>query len=205
MSTHVEDLITEYLLGVLPAAEQEAVGAHLAVCARCAAERAAVEAALGALPLALAPQPPSDGARRRLIADLDGAHRFDPFIDPLAELMDVADGTAAGYLRDLRRPEAWGASPWQGVRLIHVAGGPRTEGADVGFVEVQPGVRFPRHRHTGDEFTFIVQGTGREDDGTVLRAGDLVVRRVGSRHSFTALEGPVFVFGVVVFGYEIEE
>lgn len=205
MTAHVEELLAEYLLGVLGDGERRAVAAHLAACERCAAEAEALGAALGSLAFALRPQAPSPSARERLVADLDGAHRFDPFIDPLADLMDVPADQATRYLRDIRRPPSWQGSPWAGVRLVHVEGGPRTAGADVGFVEVQPGVRFPHHRHTGDEFSLVLQGSAREDTGAVYGPGDLVVRRAGTGHSFTALDGPVLVFAVVVFGFEVDE
>jgi anti-sigma factor ChrR (cupin superfamily) len=77
-------------------------------------------------------------------------------------------------------------------------------GADVGFVRVEPGVRFPYHIHKGKETALILQGGVREDDDTIYQTGDLYVATVDA-HSFTALPGEPLIYAVVVWGVEFPE
>jgi anti-sigma factor ChrR (cupin superfamily) len=49
-----------------------------------------------------------------------------------------------------------------------------------------PGMRTRGHRHNGHEQFLILEGELHESDGTILRAGDMVLYRDGTEHnSFT--------------------
>ncbi|MBM80448.1 MAG: hypothetical protein CMJ78_07635 [Planctomycetaceae bacterium] len=53
---------------------------------------------------------------------------------------------------------------------------------------MQPGARLPRHRHTGVEQTYVLEGSLVDDDG-VCTAGNYVWRPVGSIHSAHSPDG----------------
>lgn len=52
-----------------------------------------------------------------------------------------------------------------------------------------PGMRTRSHRHNGHEQFLILEGELHESDGTILRAGDLVLYRDGTEHNSWTPEG----------------
>src|SRR5437763_613091 len=97
----VKDLLAEYLLGVLPPEEAAAVESRLRGDAALRAEADALGEVLGALALALPPEPPPPALRERLLAALDEeaagaqaqvqgvAGMLDRFAARLADMFDV--------------------------------------------------------------------------------------------------------------------
>ena len=83
---------------------------------------------------------------------------------------------------------------------MHLATGPAVAGVHAGFVRVVGGMRFPRHEHLGEERVFVLQGSCRDEDGTVAKAGDEVVRAIGSSHDFVVHDGPDFIYLVLLQG-----
>lgn len=164
----------------------------------------ALAEAFTALSLALPPVSAGPDLRARLLAGAAAPERrFAPFIARLARLIDVAHDRARDLLADLARPEIW--QPFlPGVDLVHLAGGPATAGADVGFVRVKAGHTFPLHHHRGDERVLVLQGGFTDSAGALVSAGDLVHQGGGTSHSLTALpDGPDLIYAVVVFGVDI--
>ena len=53
---------------------------------------------------------------------------------------------------------------------------------------VEPGATLPRHRHTGVEQTFVLEGSLVDEDGACT-AGNFVWRRPGSVHSAHSPDG----------------
>ena len=53
---------------------------------------------------------------------------------------------------------------------------------------VEPGATLPRHRHTGVEQTFVIEGSLVDDEGTCT-SGNFVWRRPGSVHTAHSPEG----------------
>lgn len=194
-------LLAEYALGTLPAADRAAVEAELA---RSPSARAAVDevrAVLGRLGEALPPESPPTGGRDRLLAAAAPLRsRFEALAERLAALIDVGVEQARALLAGV--DEAWAPSPWTGVTLFHLPRGPRIAAAhDAGLVRVQAGTRFPYHEHVGAEEVLVLQGAFVDHaDGAVYRAGDHVRQAAGSRHAYTALDGPDLVYAVVLFG-----
>ena len=85
------------------------------------------------------------------------------------------------------------------MRLLHFEGGARHAGADCGLVHIEPGTRFPLHRHVDDEWNFILQGMGEEEDtGRRWGPGDLFCNPAGTQHAFRAIGDEPLVFGAVV-------
>ena len=56
------------------------------------------------------------------------------------------------------------------------------------LIRLQPGCRYPAHKHVGLEEVFILQGGYRDHEGE-HRAGEYVLNEAGSAHSPTALDG----------------
>lgn len=185
-----------------------------------AAERAAGRAATGSLrdwqgavadahgmlsQLAWLPSPrqPSSTTLARLLATLPDVPQRNLFADQtpaLAELFDVSSALAAELLELLEAP----APPFEpflaGVRLLPVEGGPRTRGAVAGFMTMECG-RLPRHRHVGSETMLVLAGEYRDEDGTVVAAGDILRKPPGSVHYADVLQ-PV-TCALVAHGIEL--
>ena len=101
-STHIDHLLSDYLDGSLPPADQQAVDRHLATCATCRSERdalAAVRKAVGALPRSLPPphdlwpaiqaqisDPLADDARARAERDTNSLADRQPVAPPSRRL-----------------------------------------------------------------------------------------------------------------------
>jgi quercetin dioxygenase-like cupin family protein len=151
---------------------------------------ALLDHAVAALPGTL----PSASLRARLLASA----RADAGVSgAVARLFQVGLDQARAYLQRIDDPAAWSAFA-PGSALMHLAGGPATATADVGFVRVADGATFPPHHHVGEERTVILRGVMVEADGRRLVPGDEVTHPPGSDHTFHA-EGEL-IYAVVVFG-----
>lgn len=145
---------------------------------------------------------PSAELRRRVLGSVDPATALAGFAPRLARFFDLPPARAAALLAAARAPggAGWEAAFVAGVRLYHLAGGPRAGEADCGLVELAPGTSFPRHLHRGDEWSFILSGSAEEESGERWEAGDLVHRPAGSRHAFRVVGPSPLVFAVVLHG-----
>lgn len=203
MDEHVSAQLMMHLLSALPDAEAAAVATHLARCAPCRAERAALEDAWQALALAPTPVVPRPALRQRLLDRLAAEPVPDPtFLDRVARLFDLGLAEAKKWLSSIADPEAW-VPALPGVRLMHIPPGPAAVGADCGFVAIAAGERFPHHRHRGVETALILSGSvldipppGRGAPA-VHHPGAVVVAEADSEHELLALED--LVFAVTVF------
>jgi quercetin dioxygenase-like cupin family protein len=149
------------------------------------------------------PAAPSPELRARVLASVAPATRFAGFEDRLAELFDLP----VARVRQLTAAIAGVAgAPWDddavpGVRLLHFAGGARCAHAHCGIVHLAPGVAYPRHRHVGGEWNFVLSGRAEEEGtGRILAPGDLDEQPAGSAHAFRALGDEPFVFAVRLEG-----
>lgn len=74
----------------------------------------------------------------------------------------------------------WHRTPWHGVtyQRLHFD---KTTGFATSLLRVEPGSRYPAHRHHGDEQSWVLEGSCRI--GSVsIRAGDFAVAAAGSVH-----------------------
>lgn len=152
-------------------------------------EEAFALVALMAPPVALAPE-----QKNRLMASVQGVSRFAPFQDRLCKILDLGQEALQKLLARIDGP--WEASPWPGVELLHLQGGPATLGADVGFVRIAPNTPFPYHDHH-HETVLILQGGLIDADGSIHRAGETLRR--STPHHFQALPEEDLIYAVVVF------
>jgi len=145
--------------------------------------------ALMAPPIALA-----SSQKDRLMASVQGVARFAPFQDRLCQILDIGREALQSLLARIDGP--WEASPWPGVELLHLPGGPATLGADVGFVRIAPNTPFPYHDHR-HETVLILQGGLIDADGSIHHAGETLLR--STPHHFQALPEEYLIYAVVVF------
>jgi putative transcriptional regulator len=162
-------------------------------------ERSAREA-LVELSQALPTRAADRSARGRLLAQARSpALRWAPHFDKLAALFDLSEPALTAIAEQSSLEQRWEPLPLAGVQLFHLQGGPAISGADAGLVAIRAGTQFPLHRHAGEERTLILEGTLREQDGTLLRPGDVQVKPAGSSHAFSVLEGAPLIYAVVLF------
>jgi putative transcriptional regulator len=169
---------------------------HLATCPRCAADaRLLGEGLSGAASSTVAPIAPPPSLRARLLASVASEAGL-PYGEHQAALERLFDLDAAGVRALLAR--ARDAAEWEpgfvpGMWLFHLEPGPRWRAAadsgrrlDAGLVRFEPGARFDRHAHPGEEHTVILSGSLILDDGRLYRPGETSLERDGSEHGFFA-------------------
>ena len=124
MTTQEERLVA-YLLDLLDAQERAEVDEALANDPALRAELSALADIwhLGA-EAEVAPQSPPPGGLARLLDATELVSRFDEFIAPLAQLMDIALDKARELLGRLDDESAWDDSPMPWVKLMHLEPGP---------------------------------------------------------------------------------
>ena len=100
----------------------------------------------------------------RLVANLDEIE-FEPFINSSGE----ADGLAFQLDRSKRL------------------------GTGFHLYKMEPGYTTIPHQHQGSEEFFIISGEAVDNDGTVYRAGDLVLMKDGTEHCSYSKDGCVIL------------
>jgi anti-sigma factor ChrR (cupin superfamily) len=142
-------------------------------------------AAVAELHRLLEPAPPPSALAARLAREIEALPlRYAPFYRRLGAVWDLPLEAVVAVLERARSPEAWRKTSLPGLRLLDVQGGERVQGADVHLVRFSPGMRFPKHRHPGDEALFVLEGSYRDSSGRVVNPGDLHEMPAGSEHGF---------------------
>jgi quercetin dioxygenase-like cupin family protein len=186
----VNDLIPDYVLGDLPADEQRRLDALVADSPELRREIDRVTEALAATASDAAPVSPDRSLRARLLQTLGSVDRFADFFEDLTRLFELPVETIRKLLARIDGPE-WEDSlmgvQLQGSELFHFAVGPRLRetGAAGGVVRIRAGVKFPQHRHHGDEMTFVLEG-GYVADGRVYGPGAMIPMSTGTEHHYQA-------------------
>lgn len=160
-------------------------------------------AALGELIRLVQPSAPPSSAATRLLRGVEELPlRYAPFFERLAELWDLPVDGVVAVLERARSPQAFRKTALPGLRLLDVEGGERVRGADLHLVRFSPGMRFPRHRHPGDEALFVLEGSYRDSSGRVVGPGDLHEMAAGSEHGFVVARGEPCIAASVQRGRE---
>ncbi len=203
MISHIDDILDDYVLGALSEAQTATADTHVADCVRCASAVAEAEAAWSTLALALPDEaPPPDAIKQKLMSRIATECRFEAFVDAVADVIKSTAETARAFLFGIDDPSSWEEGPAPGVRLFHLEDGigPQLATAIVGFVEIEAGGEFPTHKHIGVEYVLPVQGSFIDEDGTVVRTGELATKPAGSEHRFDVpADGPNLIYLAVVF------
>ncbi|MBP7338745.1 ChrR family anti-sigma-E factor [Niveispirillum sp.] len=161
------DLLLAYAAGTLSEAPSLLVATHLALCPRCRAEVAGMEAIGGALLSDADPGTPvSAGLLSNVLARLDGP--------PLAEAprrRSMAPGPTPVLPEPLRSYIGGDIDRVRWRRTIpglHEAD-ISCSGGSVRMMRIRPGMGMPQHTHHGDEFTLVLQGGFTDASGHFLR------------------------------------
>jgi putative transcriptional regulator len=184
LDKHLEELV----LGHLSEGERAGLEEHLATCAECARRRDELEALCAELALTLPPAPPRPSLRSRLFSSVEHLERFAPMAPRLAELLDILPNEARRSLHALERPEAL-PSVLPGMRATRLATGPRRQATEAILACLAPGTGLPRHKHRGEEYVLVFQGSFITDDGHVVRAGEELRSPPGSVHAIARILG----------------
>jgi quercetin dioxygenase-like cupin family protein len=168
------------------------------------AARAELEEAASLLALTVEPVQPKPDQRARLLAELDGAQRFAPFIDRVAALFDLGADTISSILDRFGSSDGWTVL-YPGASFHDLVGGPALEGATAGLVRIGPGLAFPRHKHLGEERVMVLQGAFEDDSGRRVGPGQLEIMPDGSEHAFTVVSTQELLYVVVVRSVEFED
>jgi hypothetical protein len=144
---------------------------------------------------------PSAALFQRLQATIDEPpYRYAPFFARAAELFDLPESTIISELGRLAEPKVWKFAGLPGIQHAAINGGPKVASAETLFVRFAPGVRFPKHRHTGLERVLVLDGSYRDSTGVVHRAGELREWVEGTEHGFVVDPSEPCIFASVVFG-----
>ncbi len=200
MSAHIDALLAQYALGILPDDQHAEVQRHLETdpaARQTLGDLRTAATQLGAVTPQVDPAPAS--SRERLGALGRGVHRFMPFLDRVAHLFDVSADDAQTALERIDDPSTW-TRLRTGVRYVDVDGGPRIHPRHAGLVRMDPGVVFPHHSHQGDESFIILQGTAHDSEGTRMQPGDLITNEDGSAHSVHVGDQEL-IYAIVLGGY----
>jgi putative transcriptional regulator len=194
-----DELLFEYTMGTLGAAEAQAVEAALAASPELRATLRELEALAHELGEATTPLPPPESARLRLLEAVSTTERWSPFIAKLAELADLAEAQVRAVFTRAADLLNWEQTMLPHIALFHFDGGPRAAALDVGLVRVGRGMPSPIHRHIGDEWVLVLEGSFVDlMTGETHLPGDLVHRPPGSEHAFKVGDDADLVYVLVL-------
>jgi anti-sigma factor ChrR (cupin superfamily) len=179
MQSHSTDAVQEraalYAAGALPDDEQREFEAHLqAGCSQCQAEVDAfqvVGARLGAAAPARRPRP----ELRRLVQET---------VDRSAGDSATTEQDGVLFVRSQLLP--WMTHPKAGVQIKRLHHDPQ-RGYRTSLVRMQPGDKYPRHRHSDVEEVYLIEGDLRVN-GVVMSPGDYCRAEPGSSHNEVVTE-----------------
>jgi putative transcriptional regulator len=198
-SQHINDRISELLLGDVSDGEREQLEAHVAGCADCSRELMQAADAFAALALALPAEAPPSELRARVLADAT-APRLMAMLDKVAALFDVTRQKARAILDRIDNAAEWQDGPVPDAQVMFVDGGPKVAGAFTGIVKMKAGMDWPVHRHLGHEEMLVLDGGFKQDDGAEVHAGMTHVMEEGSVHGFRIFDDEPCISAVVLWG-----
>ncbi len=162
------DLTQDYAFGWLTSKQRESYEAHLDACLKCRSEVADYGKLMAD---SLLPASVAQGSRGRFMLRL----RSQP------SQSDSIVFSAPGVLAMRSHNMEWADAGLPGVR-IKVLAQDKTRGYHTSLVKLDPGVRYPSHRHAAIEEVFILEGDLQFPAGTLL-AGDYCRAESGTIHS----------------------
>ncbi len=149
-----------------------------------------------------APLEPRAALRERLLSS--AARSYEGFVERLAALFDLDAARIRELLAELPGDDGWASTPITGLELFHLQGGPRTEGADCGFVRLQAEHAFPHHAHEGEEWALVLGGRSEDSGGPDAFPGDVVHFEPGTEHTFRSVGPEPLLFAVVNYGIRFD-
>lgn len=150
------------------------------------ADEPALGAPLERLPELLEPVALSPGGLERLMSAVaEPPLRYAPFFERLSNHWDLSEADVRAHLERSRTASAWRRAPLPGLELLKVTGGPKLAGTEAYLARFAAGMKFPLHRHLGNEDVLILEGSYTDSSGTVYRSGDVHHMDGGTAHTFT--------------------
>lgn len=158
-----------YAFGLLEGEHATEVAGHLeAGCSVCNEEFQAVAGVMVELASAVVEVAPADSLKQRLLMRIN------------SEKQGQEEQCGPGMYVVRSGSGKWRQTRWDGIawmRLHH----DQTTGLTTSLVRVDPGARYPAHRHRGVEQSWVVEGSCRIGSVTI-RAGDFACATAGSEH-----------------------
>ena len=199
-AAHIDEHLVDVALSRLSPAVHATVTAHLTSCPRCQSRFTAVHESLAELSLTAPKVAPPKSLRDNLLAGLDSrsALPYPGFARRLQRMFQFDEQQTLDLLRKSADPKSWED---QGlISLLHFDAGAALPGTHAGFMRLAPGVRFPRHRHVGQEHMLMLSGTLQEEDtGIIYHPGDSLRSEAGSEHAFSILPPHDGVFALLLY------
>ena len=198
--------LMELALGLTGRREREALELEIERSAELREAFLEVQGLVPKLALSESPLAPPPELKARLLASTREETRFEAFVDRLCEMLDLGSARVRSLLDEVDTvpgpPWVQGLTP--GNHLFDFDAGPSLSDTDwpdahCGIVRLESGERFPRHRHSGTEHTFVIAGD-LEDEQNCLLPGDEIVYEVGSVHELRSSGDEALVFVVVLRG-----
>jgi anti-sigma factor ChrR (cupin superfamily) len=143
---------------------------------------ALTEALTGGAEPATAPQTQNAGYERLMRAVTDSPLRYAPFYARLAELWSMPERTLEAELTRAAHAHPWRRTLLPGVRTFELRGGAIGAGGRSRLIRFGAGIRFPKHRHRGEEHVLVLEGSYTDEAGHEVRAGDEQRMPAGSEH-----------------------
>ncbi len=174
--TQIQELAAAYALGALDPAEASRLESMAAADRDLRAELDTFLHVARRLAQAVTPVAPPPAIRAAVLARIARTPQQRPAAQPPAVPPVVPPGFK------FLRPAAgrWTEGPVPGVRVQMLSTDWRRNQTML-YIELDPGARYPDHRHSGPEQMFIVSGDLRSG-GLLLQAGDFVEGQEGSEH-----------------------
>lgn len=198
------ELLVEYVGGSLSPAFQVCVAAHLHFCESCRAIVAAQEQVAAGLLEQAEPIPVSEGLFDKVLAKIDSTmpnvgtrHNSTEAKDSLPPAVEKALGKSLDQVR-------WKTTA-SSLKFCRLPVGEKEH--ELGLYKIRPGGQVPVHKHLGEEFTVVLQGSFSDDRGRYL-PGDFLYCDSSISHSpmasadepclsITALTAPVQFTGPI--------
>jgi hypothetical protein len=130
----------------------------------------------------LEPGVPEPGVRARLLGALRTRERWAPFAAEVASAFGLELAAAREALARIHDPSAWVPGFWPGSRLLIT---PQLMRAQTVVSALPPGIRISRHRHTGRELTYVLDGVLLENGAQRHTTGALLDMQGVSEHEIS--------------------
>ena len=165
LSDTLRDDVAAYAFGILQGEQAYNMARHLETgCPVCNKELRDVAGVMTALACTVEEKAPKPSIKDRLLARARGEKQVD---HPGLYVVRPGEGK-------------WRKTRWEGVQFLLLHSDKQT-GASTSLVRVDPGGRYPAHRHRGTEQTWVLQGSCRIGAITI-QAGDYACAAAGSEH-----------------------
>lgn len=168
-TTAFEELLTLYAFDLLEPEESHQVEEHVACCHTCAAEVHSLRETAADLPYGRPDLQPHPRVRDRVLANVQGARK--------GSLEQPLPGVFV-----MRQPhQEWRKSPYPGVEIKILYVDRETKNV-TSLLKLNPGAKYPAHRHAGVEQCLVLEGKVRIGQ-ILLEPGDFEFAVAGSNHA----------------------